>query len=211
MEFIDRMDATFQTMVLGSVTSPAHWRSKHSKDLDGQVRLESLQVWNQTARKIIASFDIIVENAVPESDREFKAKVISAVTLYREAMKLLTLNRNLDEDEVEEFQDHIDDFYELWIDLFGEEGITNYTHILGSGHMMYFLKKYNCLYMYRQQRWDDLNNRCQAFLLHNTSRGGFGSGEGKSKSYTFPIVRFILRDLLWKTGDSDIFFCQSIR
>ncbi len=110
MEFIDRMDATFQTMVSGSVTSPAHWRLKHSKDSDGQLRLESLQVRNQTARKIIASFDITVENAVPESDREFKAKVISAVTSYREAKKLLTLHRNLDEDEVEEFQDHIDDF-----------------------------------------------------------------------------------------------------
>ena len=206
MEFIDKMDATFQTKVLGSVTSPAHWRLKHSKDSDGQVTLEPLQVRNQTARKIIASFDIIVEDAVPESDRDFKAKVISAITSYREAMKLLTLHRNLNEDEVEEFQDHIDDFYELWIDLFGEEGITNYIHILGSGHMLYFLKKYNCLYMYSQQGWEDLNNRCQAFLLHNTSRGGFGSGEGRGKSYTYPIVRFILRDLLWKTGDADLFF-----
>jgi hypothetical protein len=103
MEFIDRMDATFQTMVLGSVTSPAYWRLKHSKDSDGQVRLESLQVRNQTARKIIASSDIIVEDAVPESDSGFKAKVISAVTSYREAMKLLTLHRNLNEDEEEEF------------------------------------------------------------------------------------------------------------
>jgi hypothetical protein len=60
--------------------------------------------------------------------------------------------------------------------------------------------------MYSQQGWEDLKNRCQAFLLHNSSRGGYESGEGKGKSYTFPFIRYILRDLLWKTGDADKFF-----
>jgi hypothetical protein len=86
--------------------------------------------------------------------------------------------------------------------------VTNYIHILGSGHIHCFLERYNCLYMYSQQGREDLNNRCQAFLLHNASRGGYGSRIGRSKSYTFPIVRFILRDLLWKTGEADLFFAQ---
>jgi polyhydroxyalkanoate synthesis regulator protein len=206
MDFIDAMDETFQTKVLGSVTSPSHWRLKHSKDSDGQLKLESLQVRNQTVRKMLDSIDIIVEDAAGESDDEFKTKMIFAVASFKEAMKILTTHRSLTEEEMERFQDKIDDFYEAWIDLFGEEGITNYIHLLGSGHMLYFLKKYGCLYIYSQQGWEDLNNRCQAYLLHNTSRGGYGSGQGKGKSYTFPIVRFILRDLLWKTGDADIYF-----
>jgi polyhydroxyalkanoate synthesis regulator protein len=206
MDFIDAMDETFQTKVLGSVTSPSHWRLKHSKDSDGQLKLESLQVRNQTVRKMLDSIDIIVEDAVGDSDDEFKTKMIFAVASYKEAMKILTTHRSLTEEEMERFQDKIDDFYETWIDLFGEEGITNYIHLLGSGHMLYFLKKYGCLYIYSQQGWEDLNNRCQAYLLHNTSRGGYGSGQGKGKSYTFLIVRFILRDLLWKTGDADIYF-----
>ncbi len=78
--------------------------------------------------------------------------------------------------------------------LFGEEGITNYIHILGSSHMLYFLQKYNCLYMYSQQGWEDLNNRCQAVLLHNSSRGGYGSGEGKGNP-TF----FLLYDIFYET------------
>ena len=206
MDFIDAMDETFQTKVLGSVTSPSHWRLKHSKDSDGQLKLESLQVRNQTVRKMLDSIDIIVEDAAGESDDEFKTKMIFAVASFKEAMKILTTHRSLTEEEMERFQDKIDDFYETWIDLFGEEGITNYIHLLGSGHMLYFLKKYGCLYIYSQQGWEDLNNRCQAYLLHNTSRGGYGSGQGKGKSYTFLIVRFILRDLLWKTGDADIYF-----
>jgi hypothetical protein len=188
------------------VTSPSHRRLKHSKDSDGQLKLESLQVRNQTVRKMLDSIDIIVEDAVGESDDEFKTKMIFAIASYKEAMKILTTHQSLTEEEMERFQDKIDDFYEAWIDLFGEEGITNYIHLLGSGHMLYFLKKYGCLYIYSQQGWEDLNNRCQAYLLHNTSRGGYGSGQGKGKSYTFLIVRFILRDLLWKTGDADIYF-----
>jgi len=206
INFIDAMDETFQTKILGSVTSPSHWRLKHSKDSEGQLKLEPLQVRNNTVRKMIKSIDILVEDAVGESDHDFKTRMISAVESYKEAMNLLTTHRILTNDEIEHFQDKIDDFYETWIELFGEEGITNYIHLLGSGHMLYFLKEYGCLYIYSQQGWEDLNNRCQAYLLHNTSRGGYGSGEGKGKSYTFPIVRFILRDLLWKTGDADIFF-----
>jgi hypothetical protein len=137
---------------------------------------------------------------------EFREKVISAIVAYKEAIALLTMHQNLSADEKELFQEKIDVFYEQLIDLFGEEGITNYIHILGSGHMLYFLENYDCLYMYSQQGWEDLNNRCQAFLMQNTSRGGYGSSEGKGKSYTFPIVRYILRDWLWKTGLADQFF-----
>jgi len=155
---------------------------------------------------MIESIDIIVEDAIPRWDHAFGAKLISAVGSYREAMKLLTAHWHLNEEEKNQFQDLIDDFFEQWIDLFGEEGITNYIHVLGSGHMLYFLEKNNCLYIYSQQGWEDLNNRCQAFLLHDTSRGGYGSGQGKGKSYTFPIVRFVLRDLLWRTRDANLFF-----
>jgi hypothetical protein len=204
--FVERMDLSFRTEVLGSDVSPSHWRLKHSKDPDGKILLEPIQVRNQIARKMIAKIDVIVEAAVPDSDQDFRAKVISAVSAYKEAISLLTMHRNLSAEEKELFQDKIDEFYEQWIDLFGEEGMTNYIHILGSGHMLYFLQKYDCLYLYSQQGWEDLNNRCQAFLMQNSSRGGYGSGEGKGKSYTFPIVRYILRDLLWKTGDADQFF-----
>jgi hypothetical protein len=43
--------------------------------------------------------------------------------------------------------------------------------------------------------------KVQAVMQLNTQRGGKGSGEGKSKSFIYPIMLFVLRDLLWKTGD----------
>jgi hypothetical protein len=102
----------------------------------------------------------------------------------------------------------MDDFFELWIELFADKGLSNYIHLLGSGHILYFLNKYDCLYMYSQQGWEALNNTVQAFIHQNSSRGGYGSGQNGGKSLIYPLVRYILRDLLWKTGEADSFFTQ---
>jgi len=71
---------------------------------------------------------------------------------------------------------------------------------------LYFMKKYGCLYLYSQQGWESLNNTIQTFIHQSSQRGGFGSGEGKRKSYIYPLVRMIKRDLLWKTYEADKFF-----
>jgi hypothetical protein len=59
--------------------------------------------------------------------------------------------------------------------------------------------------MYLQQVWEALNNTVQAFIHQNCSRGGKNSGINGDKSLIFPLVRYILRDLLWKTGEVDKF------
>jgi hypothetical protein len=125
---------------------------------------------------------------------------------YRIAMELLTAHCELSNEENETFQDNIDDFFEIWIQIFGNKGVTNYNHLLGSGHILYFMKKYGCLYLYSQQGWESLNNTIQTFIHQSSQRGGFGSGEGKRKSYIYPLVRMIKRDLLWKTYEADKFF-----
>jgi hypothetical protein len=48
--------------------------------------------------------------------------------------------------------------------------------------------------------------KVQAVLHLNTQRGGKGSGEGKTKSFIYPVMLYILRDLIWKTGDARRFF-----
>ncbi len=41
----------------------------------------------------------------------------------------------------------------MWIDLFDNEGITNY--VLGNGYMLYVIKKCGWLYHYSEQGWDN--------------------------------------------------------
>jgi hypothetical protein len=104
------------------------------------------------------------------------------------------------------FQDQVDDFLEIWFDIFGDEGVTNYIHMLVSGHISYFLKKYGCLYLYSQQGWESLNSSIQKFIMQNSQRGGCNGGEGSRKSHIHPRVRLIIRDLLWKTYEAEKFF-----
>jgi len=121
-------------------------------------------------------------------------------------MKILTMHRALSDEEINYFQDLVDDFFETWVELFGAEGMTNYLHLLWSGHVFYFLQKYNCLYIYSQQGWEALNSVCTAYTLQNSSGGGSGSGQNKKKSYIFPLIRYIMRVLLWITNMADCSF-----
>jgi hypothetical protein len=202
--FIYFIQDVFQKQVLGTPEAPSQWKLKWSKNSDG-IQIDNVQVRNQTARKIVQNIDKIIEVGVTEEST--RSKIIIALQHYANAMELLLLHRALDEEEKDLFQDNIDDFFELWLEVFGAQGMSNYIHLLGSGHILYFLRRYNCLYLYSQQGWEALNNTIQAYIHQNSQRGGKGSGQRKGeKSYIFPLVRYILRDLLWKTGDGDRFF-----
>jgi hypothetical protein len=48
--------------------------------------------------------------------------------------------------------------------------------------------------------------QCPPSLPRNSARGGYGSGEGGGKSYIYPLVRYLMRDLLWKTREADRYF-----
>ena len=113
------------------------------------------------------------------------------------------------DEEINQFQNFADDFFEGWIAVFSREGVTNYIHLLAAGHILYFLQKHRCLYLFSQQGWEALNNKVQAYFHLCTQRGGYNSGfEANAKSNIFGIVRFIMRDLLWKTGEAEKFFIE---
>jgi hypothetical protein len=206
-DFIERMNAVFKRKLLGSDLSPSQWKLPVTKEAE-QIKIDHIQVRNNIARCIVKDIEVVIEAAWPPERIDFQTQLIDCISNYRKAMELLTLHRELTKEECDQFQDHIDDFYEIWINIFGDEGITNYIHMLGSGHIYYFLKKYGCLYLYSQQGWEALNNTIQTFIHQSSQRGGFGSGDGNRKSYIFPLVRMIVRDLLWKTYEADKFFIR---
>jgi hypothetical protein len=42
-------------------------------------------------------------------------------------------------EEIDAFGIQCDVSFELWVDLTGLEGMTNYIHMIGSGHMTFYL------------------------------------------------------------------------
>jgi len=209
--YVAKMEEIFRKRVLGTEGSPAHWSLPFEGRNDSEFKISPISGRNETIRTMINKVNVIIEAAIPPTEADLRAKLTLAVEKYKAASELLNKHYKLSRAEVEQFQDFVDDFFENWVDIFSVDGLTNYIHLLGSGHMKYFLEKFGCLYLYSQQGWEALMGKVQAVLHLNTQRGGKGSGVGNTKSYIYPVMLFILRDLLWKTGEAQAFFQQCER
>jgi hypothetical protein len=190
--------------VLETNAKPSQWNLKYSQPTNEQIQVDNAQFCNQLGQCFLKKVDTLIRAAI--LDEALQIDLGRAISLYTEGMSLITLHRNLSDEEKEHFQDLLDEFFNSWIELFGVDGISNYIHMLGSGHVLYFIKKYNCLYLYSQQGWEALNNRIRAYIQQNSGRDGKNTGVNGDQSYIFPLVCFILHDLLWKNRGSKSFF-----
>jgi hypothetical protein len=138
MEFV-----VIQTQVLGTIMSLSNWKLRYTKNGNEPIIIENIQVRNQTGRAMLKNVDHMIETTI-SNDRK-KNQLVLAVAKYTQGMSVLTIHQKLLLEEKEMFQDLMDEFFQLWVELFADEGITNYIHMLGSGHLLYFLKKYDCL------------------------------------------------------------------
>ena len=87
---------------------------------------------------------------------------------------------------VDEYQRAGDKFYRLWIELTGREGVTNYIHSIGAGHIGYFVRKYHNMYKFSQQGWEHHNKRLLGIYHRHTQRGGNGANENE-KGHIHPL------------------------
>jgi hypothetical protein len=60
--------------------------------------------------------------------------------------------------KIDVLSDQCDLFFEAWVDLHGLSGMTNHFHMIGSGHMTYFLHEWCNIYQYSQQGWEALTS-----------------------------------------------------
>ena len=95
-----------------------------------------------------------------------------------------------------------------WVDLAGKDNVTNYIHMVGAMHMVYFLRKYGSLYKYSQQGWENLNKKIKHYYFHNTNHGGcVGVGEEATKGdHVKPLILMLQRSHLWHLGIGDAYF-----
>ena len=118
---------------------------------------------------------------------------------------MLGQKQDFTDSDIDNFQSLADDFFRKWTDLVGRDGITNYIHMLGAGHIRYYLTKWRNLHRYQNQGWESYNQQVAAFWHHRTQKGG-RSGNGVDRSKIKPIARWMLRNLLWRTGEGQRYF-----
>ena len=115
-------------------------------------------------------------------------------------MEMAGQREDFSDEEIEAFGTHCDDCFELWVDLTGLEGMTNYIHMIGSGHMTYYLREWRNLYRYSQQGWEALNSLLKNIYFRRTQRGGH-KGDGQSRnSKLAPIAKWMQRRLYFLSG-----------
>jgi len=78
---------------------------------------------------------------------------------YRLAMEILRKRSDYTNQDIEMLQDLIDSFFKKYLSETGVEGITNYLHMLASGHIRYYMELHHNLYKYSQQCWGSLNSK----------------------------------------------------
>ena len=112
--------------------------------------------------------------------------------------------------DIQSFQTSVDEWYQLWMRLEGREGCTNYTHLLGAGHVADMLFHHRNLYVFSNQGWEALNMLVKQVYFGCTARGG----GRQASSRLLPLARWLQRrlvfmavknkaDLLMKLGHCD--------
>jgi hypothetical protein len=76
-----------------------------------------------------------------------------------ENLKFLGKRKDFTEPEIKDVQTKIDVWLKLWLGIAKWEGVSNYIHMLGAGHIAHFLTKYKNLYRYSNQGWEFQNKQ----------------------------------------------------
>jgi len=193
--FFAEVNNIMNTIVIGSELHPGQWdclKDKTKKEI-GIICLD-----NNRTRKVVNSFDLFIDLCIVDENDKRKWK--TSVSHYRDALKLLRKKTNLTVDEVESFQSHIDAFFVRWVNLTGHEGVTNYIHMLASGHISEYLIYWGNLYDHSQQGWEAFNSLIKTFFFRRTGRGGAGNHGRGPKSRLCPIARWLSRRVIWMCG-----------
>ena len=201
LEFISSVESVMNSDIFGSLGCSSLW--SFPLNADGTVGKVKLANWR--ARKVIQDFEILIDLCLAgDTLHDERNQWMRILTSYRLCIKALQQKTDFSESDIDNFQCVADSFFWNWINVTGYDGITNYIHMLGAGYIRYFLRKWKNLNRFQNQGWEAYNGMIAAFWHHRTRKGG-----GKyisQRSQILPIARWILRVMLWRTGEAQRYF-----
>lgn len=196
------------TRVLGTLTRPKQWKMLLSKNNEAVLKVS---LSNSKTRKFVSEIGVLIDYVFhhPE-DAEKKHIWHTLIQDYSDAMDILLMRSEYTDEHISEFQRKIDDFFAAYVEKSGagKEGVTNYIHMLASGHIRYYMITHRNLYKYSQQGWESLNEKFKLTFFNNTQRGGnFGKNTDEAeRSYLKSVYRAFQRELLWVSGLAEDYF-----
>ena len=191
----------------------------------GNVVLGDMTLPNYRVQAIVSQLErlidiCVVETQHPNENRNLK----KCADLYQRYCEIMTQHHDYTDEAIENFQNLVDEFMQLWCiggKIFpeGRRGMTNYFHMLSSGHIKFYMNRWRNLYRYEQEGWESLNWLIKEIFFRHTQHGGFKSyakdidsvnddnekgdvvkDNKKLSSRVEPIGRWVSRLILWRSG-----------
>lgn len=184
--------------VLGTDENSAEWECATD---DKKKEIGTITMDNMRTRAIMAKLELLIEECIV--DEEDKGKWLLCIPKFRDGMIKLRSKEDFNGADVSAFQKDIDEFNQLWMELWGLEGVTNYIHMMSSGHLSQYLFKWKNLYRHSQQGWEAFNSLVKTFYFRRTQHGGSSNAGRGRKSRLLPIGRWLQRRIVWLCHDAD--------
>ncbi len=197
------------TQILGSILRPKQWKLPLNEKGDTICKVS---LTNNKARLFLDNIEALVHHIFSAPIHDQRKQIwLKLISDYRDAMRILQKRSEYTEEDINEFQLKVTDFFTAFVEESGagKEGVTNYIHMLGSGHIAYYMRAHRNLYKFSQQGWESLNEKVKLSFFNHTQRGGnFGTDNTEQeRSYLRSIFMFFQRELLWMSRIAD----QSIK
>jgi len=149
--------------ITGDEIVPGQWEIPLGDD---KKTINEIAMTNSLSRLFIDNMDCLVCELLPlETKGERRIAWLSMLKEYQAFMELARSRDEFSDQDIDVFQKQADLFFALWVDLNGIKGITNYIHMIGAGHLTYYLRIYRSLYRYSQQGWEALNQKIKLIFF----------------------------------------------
>lgn len=200
---INTVESYINTGVFGTEDSQSQWKLPVTNE--SELDQVSFTAWR--VRKVLTKLSDLARVLLEEQSPDRLVRWQQMLLKYVKAIRVAFQHEDFTDEEVEVFQDYIDEWYYEYIELVGLPGITNYMHLLGAGHLYHYIKRWGNLYRYQQQGWEMKNGMISAFVHRRTRRGGAGGKYGDAHtSRIVPVMQWYQRTIGWITGEASNYF-----
>jgi hypothetical protein len=198
-EFLKQFEDCVNLNILGKPWSKGNWRLSTTQNSNKEKTIADQGMPNTHVRRFMDAFDQLAD-IFSWHDEERKEQWKKLMEHWRKLIEMAGQREDFSDEEIDAFGTQCDDFFELWVDLTGLEGMTNYIHMIGRGHITYYLRECRNLYRYSQQGWEALNSLLKNIYFRRTQGGGH-KGDGQSRSSKLAsIAKWMQRRLYFLSG-----------
>ena len=199
--FISSITDTVNSHILGTPERKSNWSMTTVKNSKGTTIIGDQTMYNYQVRKFLReeSFTRLIDICVDDGQRSDKWKTV--LRYWNLMMEILRHHEDFSIDEINTYQHVADIFFREWLDLHQKDGLTNYFHMIGAGHLSYYLKRWKNLYRYSQQGWEALNKYIKLYFFNRTQMGGYGGKKNEQNSHIDPIARWLQQQLIFMCWD----------